>query len=204
MVERKIIICKCGTSFTPIIGYTGIVQSRSCPDCMYSSEMAKRRKKVSEVTEVDVKEAKKGLKSKIATKKKPKTTERKLILNLDREFSVFIRQRDSNNGAFKCISCQNIKPYAQADCGHYINRQHLSVRFDEVNCNAQCRKCNRFQEGNMQGYRVGLIEKYGSKAVDLLELKKSITRKYSVFELGILIDYYKQKNKDYLLSGELF
>lgn len=125
-------------------------------------------------------------------KKKPN-----LMLKLDREFSVFIRGRDSKNGYFKCISCGKIKPYDQADCGHYINRRHMSTRFDEMNCNAQCRHCNRFDEGNIQGYRKGLVAKYGEQAVNLLELKRHQSRSYSEFEYLALIKHYKSKNKEH-------
>lgn len=114
-----------------------------------------------------------------------------LKAKLDKEFSLFIRLRDTMpSGFFRCISCGQIKPYEQADCGHYINRQHMSTRFDETNCNAQCRKCNRFMEGNIQGYRQGLIAKYGEQRVLLLEAKKNQTRKYSDFEYRELIKYY--------------
>lgn len=114
---------------------------------------------------------------------------------LDKEFSLFIRLRDAMpNGYFRCISCGQIKRFEQADCGHYINRQHMSTRFDEMNCNAQCRKCNRFMEGNIQGYRQGLITKYGEQRVLLLEAKKNQTRKYSDFEYKELIKYYKALN----------
>ena len=70
------------------------------------------------------------------TKKKPN-----LKAKLDKVFSEYIRKRDTHNGVFKCISCGRILPYEQADCGHYINRKHMSTRFDEMNCNAQCRSC---------------------------------------------------------------
>ena len=113
-----------------------------------------------------------------------------LKAKLDKEFSLFIRLRDTMPSGFRCISCGQIKPYEQADCGHYINRQHMSTRFDETNCNAQCRKCNRFMEGNIQGYRQGLIAKYGEQRVLLLEAKKNQTRKYSDFEYRELIKYY--------------
>ena len=110
---------------------------------------------------------------------------------LDKVFSMYIRLRDTMpSGYFKCISCGQIKPFNQADCGHYINRQHMSTRFDEMNCNAQCRKCNRFEEGNIQGYRKGLIDKYGEQKVILLESKKNTTRKFSDFEYKALIKYY--------------
>ena len=66
----------------------------------------------------------------------------------------------------------------------------MATRFSEMNCNAQCRKCNRFDEGNIQGYRKGLISKYGERNVDLLELKKNTTRRYSDFEYKELIKYY--------------
>ena len=126
----------------------------------------------------------------------PKTDRGKALTKLDKVFSLYIRQRDSENGFFKCISCGQIKPYDQCDCGHYINRQHISTRFDEKNCNAQCRKCNRFEEGNAQGYRRGLIEKYGEKAVELLEIKKFNTSHLNLPEIEILTKYYKEKIKE--------
>ena len=119
-----------------------------------------------------------------------------LKAKLDREFSLYIRLRDAMPGGyFRCISCNQVKPFEQADCGHFINRQHMSTRFDETNCNAQCRKCNRFMEGNMQGYRQGLVRKYGEQRVLLLEARKNETRKYSDFEYDALIKHYRALNK---------
>lgn len=68
-----------------------------------------------------------------------------LKAKLDRVFSEYIRLRDTEghtkDGFFKCVSCGQIKPYSQADCGHYIGRQHMATRYNEINCNAQCRYC---------------------------------------------------------------
>lgn len=116
---------------------------------------------------------------------------------LDTVFSQYIRLRDMipNTTIFRCISCGMIKPINQADCGHYINRQHMSTRYSEINCNAQCRHCNRFDEGNMQGYRRGLVNKYGETKVTLLESQKYEVRKYSDFEYKALIQYYKKEIK---------
>ena len=124
------------------------------------------------------------------TKKKPD-----LKAKLDKVFSEYIRKRDTRNGVFKCISCGRILPYEQADCGHYINRKHMSTRFDEMNCNAQCISCNRFDEGNIQGYRRGLVALYGEQQVALLEAKKHNFRKYSDFEYEVLIKHYKEEIK---------
>lgn len=119
-----------------------------------------------------------------------------LRAKLDREFSRYIRLRDAlPDGTFKCISCGQVKPISQADCGHYINRKHMATRFDEMNCNAQCIACNRFDEGNMSGYRQGLVRKYGERSVLLLEAKKNQTRKYSDFEYHALIKHYKAETE---------
>lgn len=120
----------------------------------------------------------------------------KLKEKLDRIFSQYIRLRDRLPGnVFQCISCGKIKPMAQADCGHYINRQHMATRFSEVNCNAQCRSCNRFQEGNMSGYRMGLVRKHGDTKVKILEMQKNEVRKYSEFEYLALIGHYQKEVK---------
>ena len=116
---------------------------------------------------------------------------------LDRIFSEYIRRRDADsNGYVRCISCGKVIHWKDSDCGHYINRQHNSVRYDEMNCNAQCRKCNRFDEGNIQGYRKGLIKKYGEKAVELLEMKKFNKCKLGKLEINALADEYRKKLKD--------
>lgn len=115
---------------------------------------------------------------------------------LDRIFSEFIRIRDSDsNGIIRCISCGKIVAWKESDCGHYINRKHNSTRYDEKNCNAQCRSCNRFDEGNIQGYRKGLIAKYGEYAVKILEMKKYNVCKMGQLEINVLGDEYKLKLK---------
>lgn len=120
---------------------------------------------------------------------------------LDRVFSQYIRLRDMMPGnVFRCISCGRIKPIGQADCGHYINRQHMATRFSEMNCNAQCRSCNRFDEGNMQGYRRNLVWKYGENRVLLLEAQKHEVRKYSDFEYEALIKHYQLEVKKMLAA----
>lgn len=116
---------------------------------------------------------------------------------LDRIFSEYIRLRDAdNNGYIRCISCRKVVFWKDADNGHFINRKHMSLRFSETNCNAQCRACNRFDEGNMTGYNLGMIKKYGQQAVDLLILAKNKVNKISDAEYKILISDYQQKVKE--------
>lgn len=139
--------------------------------------------------------------SKTDTKPKKRTVSRSTLMKkADDAFSLFIRTRDSQpyeGRAFRCISCQRVLPIEQADCGHYVNRQHMSLRFSESNCNIQCRKCNRFMEGNIQDYRKGLIRKIGEQKVVLLEAQKNVTNKISNFELEILAKHYKEETKKF-------
>ena len=117
-----------------------------------------------------------------------------LKTKLDRIFSEYIRLRDASPQGFtRCISCGKVVPWKEADCGHFVNRSHMSTRFYEKNCNAQCRKCNRFDEGNSIGYMRGLVAKYGEGIIEKLEVLKNQTTKYSEFEYKVLIDYYKEQ-----------
>lgn len=105
------------------------------------------------------------------------------------------------NGYFRCISCGQIKPFEQADCGHYFSRTHLATRFDENNCHAECRHCNRFKADHLEGYRVNLIAKIGQQKFDLLKWKIKDSKdnpqnyKKSDFDYEQLIKYYKALNK---------
>ena len=130
----------------------------------------------------------------VTVKKKPD-----LKAKLDKEFSLFIRLRDCMpNGFFRCISCGQIKPFEQADCGHFHSRRHLATRFDEDNAHAECRACNRFSADHLIGYEKNLIAKIGKQKFDMLAAQAHQTRKYSDFELQELIKYYQSLNKKML------
>lgn len=141
-------------------------------------------------------------------KKKPKTKEKAqplldkagkkvrkkpdLVAKLDKVFSRYIRLRDCMpNGYFRCISCGQIKPYEQADCGHFHSRRHMATRFDEDNAHAECRACNRFSADHLISYEKNLIAKIGQMRYDKLAWKAGTTKKWSDFELQELIKYYK-------------
>ena len=129
----------------------------------------------------------------ITIKKKPD-----LKAKLDKVFSLYIRLRDSkpfNYRFFKCISCGEIKPFEQADCGHFHSRRHLSTRFDEDNAHAECRACNRFSADHLINYEKNLIAKIGQQKFDLLKVKAAGTSKMPDFEYEQLIKYYKALNK---------
>lgn len=125
-------------------------------------------------------------------KKKSSPSLSTLVDRLDTVFSRYIRLRDAMpSGMFRCISCGKIKPIEQADCGHFHSRTHMSTRFDEDNCHAECRYCNRFSADHIIGYRENLIKKIGEQRFMLLDIKAHETKKWSHFELEQLAKYYR-------------
>lgn len=131
----------------------------------------------------------KGKKDKTGVKVRKKAN---LVDKLDRIFSQYIRLRDvMPNGYFRCISCGKVKPYEQSDCGHFFSRRHMATRFDEDNCNSECKGCNRFSADHLIGYQVNLIRKIGQDRYERLVWKHNSTKKWCDFELKELIKYYK-------------
>ncbi len=119
------------------------------------------------------------------------------LKRLDKVFSEYIRRRDADsNGYVRCISCGMIVHWKDADCGHYIPRANMSTRFDERNCNAQCRECNRAKDGNISGYEIGLVRKYGHTIIGVLLEEKWQIRKWSKHALDESIKYYRSQIMD--------
>lgn len=126
---------------------------------------------------------------------------KQLIKRLDKVFAEYIRIRDSNGEMFTCCSCGQIKSVEQADAGHFINRRWMSLRWHEQNVHAQCRSCNRFDEGNLSGYMRFMDKKYGSKRVDEMMAMKHESAKWTDEEVNIMIDAYRKKIKAFKTIG---
>ena len=118
---------------------------------------------------------------------------------LDKVFSEFIRLRDSKPygfKAFRCISCGRVLPFNMADCGHFVKRSNKATRWDEDNCHAQCIDCNRFRDGNYDGFRHGLEIKLGNGKVEELIMKGRGIAKFSGSDIDEKIRYYKEQIKE--------
>lgn len=129
---------------------------------------------------------------------KKKTTRSKpnLTKKLDKVFSAYIRLRDAMpSGYFRCISCGQIKPFDQADCGHFFSRRNMSVRFDEDDCHAECKFCNRFSSDHLIAYQANLICKIGMQRFELLSAKSHQFKHWSDFELEAMIKHYTAEVK---------
>ena len=132
--------------------------------------------------------------------KKKRTERQKAEDELWRVFSLWIRQRDADdNGYMKCISCGKVihwRDGGNCHAGHYYSRGIRSVKYHEKNSNGQCYSCNMHQEGNKQGYAVGLIKKYGEGVLDELMICKNNTSKLGTQEMKILTNDYLRRLKE--------
>jgi len=196
MIEIKAKKCK-GTGLAKGYGCGKLTKHRICglgkmccyTDWLLNSEngkikLAKATLKVSK-PRLDLEKAKKESKEKTITQ---------LINDARKYFQKWIRKRDEQ---LPCISCGNF--YSKFyDGGHFFKAElYTGLIFNEINCNKQCRKCNRYLSGNESAYRIGLIQKYGIKEVEKLERlsKTNRSKKFERDELKEIKIYYQNKLK---------
>jgi hypothetical protein len=118
--------------------------------------------------------------------KKPKS---KLIKELDVLFSQFVRLSNSIDGFCSCVTCGRVYEWKKIQAGHFISRQHYSVRWDERNVKPQCYGCNVMQQGRQYEFSKYL----GQELSEELYLLSKQTRKFSEIELEEMIEHYKNK-----------
>lgn len=107
-------------------------------------------------------------------------------------FNRYIRTRDSQDGYFTCISCNQVYYTELMDCGHYAPvKQSSYLRFNEYNCSGECKRCNGFDEFHLVGYRKNLINKIGQEMVEWIEANYRTPKKWTRLELNELIEKYK-------------
>lgn len=119
------------------------------------------------------------------------TTIPKLTAKAQKVFNKYIRERDSQDGYFTCISCGRTLTTDQMDAGHFAPvKGGSALRFDEYNVNGECKKCNGFDEFHLIGYRRGIIDKYGEGVLLHLEQNARLVKKWSRTELNEIIEKY--------------
>ena len=104
---------------------------------------------------------------------------------------------DAANRIAPCVSCGKLCDIKyEADAGHFLGRGQggsSGVYFDECNVNLQCKKCNAWESQNVRpAYREYLVNKYGEKIVEELEIFHKI-KSYSEIEIISLGIYYKEQ-----------
>ena len=129
----------------------------------------------------------------VAKGPKVKTPKQKWKALADKCFSEFIRLRDSDeHGRVKCITCSHTGHWRTLQCGHWITRGHEATRFDERNCNTQCRGCN-YNGGKHIAHQAQIAVKHGFKAIDDLEAKAEQPCRRTESDYKFLAETYKAR-----------
>jgi ribosomal 50S subunit-recycling heat shock protein len=107
---------------------------------------------------------------------KPKKVQCGSAPKIDKQWialSKFIKKRDAG---LPCISCGKFMQEYEIQAGHYIARgKSIKLKYEPRNIHAQCWNCNnnhQIQQQMQEGFRNGLIIRYGMKEVEWLENNK--------------------------------
>ncbi len=107
-------------------------------------------------------------------------------------FNKYIRLRDNN---LPCVSCGRHHE-GQYHAGHYRTvGGNPELRFEELNCHKQCSVCNNHKSGNIVEYRINLVQRIGSDALDWLEGPHE-AKKYTIDQLKEIKIKYRKKAND--------
>jgi len=122
------------------------------------------------------------------------TTISKLKKKLDVLFSQYIRRRNADYlGRVKCFTCGVEKHWKEQQAGHFQSRSHHSTRWDEVNVQVQCVKCNMFRQGEQYKFGLYLDDRFGDGTAEDLENRAKTIVKLNRVDYEEAIERYKQK-----------
>lgn len=118
-----------------------------------------------------------------------------LIKIADAAFSKYIRlSGQDENKIIRCFTCGKEMDYHEAQCGHFIGRSNLYLRWDTRNAKNQCNSCNCWKHGNISVYRQRL-EAISPGLPDILYEESHIVFRPSKQELKALIIDFEQRIK---------
>jgi hypothetical protein len=125
------------------------------------------------------------------------TTISKLKKKLDKLFSEYIRRRNADHlGRVKCFTCGVEKHWKEQQAGHFQSRSHYSTRWDEVNVQVQCVKCNMYRQGEQYKFGMYLDQRFGDGTAEELEYRAKTIVKLNRVDYEEAIERYKQKIKE--------
>lgn len=102
-------------------------------------------------------------------------------------FNAWVRERDR---LLPCISCDR-HHQGKYDAGHYRTvGSNPALRFEPLNCHKQCVPCNQHKSGDIVNYRLNLVRRIGTEAVDWLEGSHP-PKRYTIEELQAIKAHYR-------------
>ena len=116
---------------------------------------------------------------------KKEKTQAQLKKELDRVFSIYIRQHYDK----ECYTCGKVGTLQN---GHFVPRQYLATRWDENNCRPQCVGCNIFGNGKPLDFEERLKKDLGDDFVEEMKLTRHQSLKLDRNWYTAQIEKYKK------------
>lgn len=130
------------------------------------------------------------------------------ITTPDKLFSRHIRDRDGwrCQYRFKCFGMDDFRLNPGGlDNSHFQKRGKFSVRYDEENCDAACKKCHNFVETDPNGQRVleeWKLAQLGEKRYNMLLIRANTTGKNDPFMAMLYVKALIKETRDKKLALE--
>ncbi len=183
--------CKqCRKELKPAAQCDDIIEKKGyCgPSCLIANTKAKQAEKQAKAKRKEIRQAKERLK-----------TRSDWMKEAQQAFNAYIRARDAGKPCISCGSIPNdsdLLTGSRIDAGHYRSVGACpELRFEEMNCHAQCVRCNRDLSGNAVEYRIRLIKRIGQDKVDWLETQHD-PKKYTIDDLKEIRDQYRAMKRE--------
>lgn len=177
----------CGEAYTP----RSTTQKACSPQCalqLAGKEREKRERAEAKAKRAQNREALERLKTRSDHMKEAQAA-----------FNAWVRERDHGK---PCISCDSTPSNAglitgsRWDAGHYRSVGACpELRFEPLNCHAQCVRCNRDLSGNTVEYRIRLRERIGDEALEWLEGPHP-ARKHTIEDLKEIKVRYRRLKRE--------
>jgi len=90
-------------------------------------------------------------------------------------------------GQCVCVTCGKVAPWSGGlrgmHTGHFLASRRNSILFEPDNAAPQCSRCNRYESGAPERFRLWMLREKGPHVIEWLEQLKRQTRHYSREEL---------------------
>lgn len=119
-----------------------------------------------------------------------------LIAKLDKVFSQYVRLRVCDEYGFSdCFTCGTRRHWKEVDAGHFITRAKFATRWDPVNVQFQCKRCN-MNGGQQYEFSRKLDSTYGEGTAEEIFIKSQKRAGYSNEDLQGMIALYSKELRE--------
>ncbi len=119
-----------------------------------------------------------------------------------------VRYRGSEDGENNiCVACRKSFPIKELQCGHFIKRGNLKLKYCEANLAPECVRCNKYLDGAQDKMAYHIIKERGIKIFNWLvetdyawangEIPKTLPKKELICAYNYWLQYTREVEKKY-------